>query len=361
MNIDKYKEKLIEFFLKSAFLYILIEVIILFYVPIIYIFIENRNIKKFVLIILLLLFFLFWMIRFLIVKEKFKYFKSDSEKVSICKAFSKSFLQFLIYIHISLVLNFLEDNKVSIFLIIFLILFYISFFNNIINLMFRTNYSTCILIIELICFYLLGKSKFIVILITFGGYYLVNWLSSRDSLYYFSKKYGMKIKFYTQVFSPRWAIQKAKIMFIVISTNIVFAIKDMLPNEWKNIILAKIIDLFNIIIDLFNIIIGLLSSLLPVVKILNSPLSNKDSEMYKSTIISILILSSITAIYYILIKFILDKPKKSNFNIPFLSKMVNLQIEEVNMLRNAKNIRIKRVRTNKKRKIRRDKKKLNNE
>ncbi len=358
MNIDKYKEKLIEFFLKSAFLYILIEVIILFYVPIIFIFIETRNIQKFILIFLLLLFFLFWMIRFLIVKEKFKYLKSDSEKVSNFKFFSKVFLQIFIYFHILLVLTILEANNM---ISIILILFYLSFIKNLINHVFSTNYNICIYIIVLICFYLLGKSKFIVILITFGGYYLVNWLSSRDSLYYFSKKYGMKIKFYTQVFSPRWAIQKAKIMFIVISTNIVFAIKDMLPNEWKNIILAKIIDLFNIIIDLFNIIIVPLSSLLPVVKIHNLPLSNKDSEMYKSTIISILILSSITAIYYILIKFILDKPKKSNFDIPFLSKMVNLQIEEVNMLRNAKNIRIKRVRTNKKRKIRRDKKKLNNE
>ena len=355
MNIDKYKEKLIELSFKSAFLYILIEVIILFYVPIIYIFIENRNIKKFVLIFIFFIFLVCWMIKFLIVKEKFKYFKSDSEKVSICKTFSKSFLQLLIYIHISLVLSFLEADNVSIVLIF--ILFYINIFNNIINLVFRTNYSTCIFIILLICFYLLGKSKFVLIFITFGGYYLVNWLSSKESLYYFSKKYGMKIKFETQVFSPRWAIQKAKIMFIVISTNIVFAIKDMLPNEWKNIILAKIIDLFNIIIDLLNIIIGLVSILLPIVKILNLPLSNKDSEMNKSTIISILILSSITAIYYILMKFILDKPKKSNFNIPFLSRLINLQIEEVNMLKKAKNMRVKKVRTKTKRKIRRRKEK----
>ena len=75
-------------------------------------------------------------------------------------------------------------------------------------------------------------------------FHLMNWLSSKDSLYYLAN--GNRTKDINEIVEARWAKQKSKALFIFISVNITFVIKEIIPQTFKNTILDKSFFIINI-------------------------------------------------------------------------------------------------------------------
>lgn len=116
--------------------------------------------------------------------------------------------------------------------------------------LFGTNIKIVVFIPAMILFLgfilIIGKATLATPVITYGGYYLVNWLSSEESMYYFSSTDGKReIQNLTEKQKSKWAKIKAHMLFILISTNIAFGIKITIPVEWKKIIVDKIVGILN--------------------------------------------------------------------------------------------------------------------
>lgn len=87
-------------------------------------------------------------------------------------------------------------------------------------------------------------SKFWGAVVLYLGYYFVNWLSSEDSLFYLSKDNKIKFKI-DNVVKLRWKKQKSKALFLLISVNISFAIKEVIPQNIKDNILERLFNMLS--------------------------------------------------------------------------------------------------------------------
>lgn len=112
------------------------------------------------------------------------------------------------------------------------------------DLVFKIIKCIYIVIFCLFFVFILRKETLMIPIMTFGGYYLINWFASEDSMYYLSSQYGVRIT--PNIINEhklRWASKKANMLFILISTNITFGIKITIPVDWKKSIVCKILDI----------------------------------------------------------------------------------------------------------------------
>lgn len=80
-------------------------------------------------------------------------------------------------------------------------------------------------------------------IMTFGGYYLINWFASEDSMYYLSSQYGVRINSnIIKKHKLKWASKKADMLFVLISINIAFGIKTTIPDDYKKFIVHNILN-----------------------------------------------------------------------------------------------------------------------
>ena len=285
--------------------------------------------------------FISWLVLFITLKTKVEYFKYDSQNIRLCKAAVKIFFVAMIYIHFSLVLYRIvpaECQEIAALLVEFYML------KEFLNVMFKLSIGMMVFIFIFACSFMINESKFTLVLITFGGYYLINWLSSEDSLYFFSRKCRRKIKFnVNSKLRSEWATQKSNMLFILIATNFTFGISNIIDNKFKE----YLIENATFILLKVNAISNAISNLVFNFRNNNINVTNLD----KGWISSVLIAFSI-AIMYFLLRYMLVN-RKTVKKIPIYSTIVKRQFDEVERQHKFVNTtRIKVLRAKKKRKTR---------
>lgn len=315
---ENYKKILVLHPVKISLLALISE----FLLSILLVFLYRLNIyiAKKIIILLLLFFYFFWKHFFRVLNKKLVNNKFDSDKITIFKFLVKFIFRIMLMIHIIFILATTSSyNYASLFIIVF----YVYILKDFVDFIFKYNISIIALIFLLSLIYVFSYSNFILPFITFGGYYFVNWLSSEDSLYYFYSlsNYNKYSEIYFKVNNQtklRWATQKANMLFILISTNITFAIKSVIPNDYKDYLLSLFIYSINKFNSFFKINISY--------DIIHD---KKINVSYTLLIFTIII--------YSLLKTVLLRPQKPA-RIPFFSEIIENQIID------SRNYKLKRSR-----------------
>ena len=240
--------------LKYIILLFFSEMTLFFFVRLITDFvIEDRFFKKIILYIFFGLYFIFWSGYYIILKDKLMNLKSDSQKTSLVKFICKIFFKSVIIIYLWIMYN-IEWGSINSLIRLICLLGYLIVFalmiKDLINYTFKSNIGmlNSILLVTFLFLgiYISGKSTLALPIITFGGYYLINWFASEDGMYYLSSQYGVRINSnIIKKHKLRWASKKADMLFVLISINIAFGIKTTIPINWKKFIVDKIVGALN--------------------------------------------------------------------------------------------------------------------
>lgn len=270
---------------KCQLLFIL-EIIILFIVVLINRFIigECSFLKKMISCIVFGAYFILWCKYYRNLKKKMKDSNDDLYYQILNKYSVKMIFRILIAIHLLMIaaIVFPEGDWRTGVLNIILIITGILAFKDIVDWLFGTNIKIVVFIPAMILFFgfilIIGKATLATPVITYGGYYLVNWLASKESMYYFSSTDGKReIQNLTKKQKSKWAKIKANMLFILISTNITFGIKTTIPVDWKKLIVDGIL---NVLVEM------------------GKPVS--DNFFDRGMIISILVILTSAVIYFII-------------------------------------------------------------
>ena len=230
------------------------EIIILFFVVLINRFIiEKCSLLKIIIsCIVFLVYFILWCKYYRKLKKKMKDSNDDLYYQILSKYSVKMIFEILLAMHLLMIAGIVfpvGDLRTGILNIIRIITG-ILVFKDITDFLFGTNIKIIFVILGAPLFlgliWIIGKGTLATPIITFGGYYLINWFASEDSMYYLSSQYGVRINSnIIKKHKLRWASKKANMLFILISTNITFGIKDTMPVEWKKIIVDEIVGVLN--------------------------------------------------------------------------------------------------------------------
>lgn len=229
------------------------EIIILFFVALINRFIiEKYSLLKIIIsCIVFLAYFILWCKYYRNLKKKMKDSNDDLYYQILNKYLVKMIFRILIAIHLLMIAWIVfpvGDWRTGVLNIILNITGILAF-KDIVDWLFGTNIKIVVFILAMILFLgfiLISKSTLALTIITFGGYYLINWFASEDSMYYLSSQYGVRINSnIIKKHKLRWAIRKAEILFIFISASITFGLKTTIPINWKKSIVDKIVGVLN--------------------------------------------------------------------------------------------------------------------